>query len=234
MSKLTWLVLLLVCFASTIGSARQVVEIDRVPLQDSVVDAGPRRLAEMSYVPRRSEPGRGNSYYEPVEERNYHGELLDTPIYDPYAKSYFEMVDGSHGLVQGPLSHEGPNWAEANRLAQRRAFKGVRGRLAIVRSWQTHLFLLNTFRPKTYVWIGLRYSCRERKLHWADGSTMEAGSFQAWDKVWRQDVYACASTQDPAEYMPVAYAPLPTFDWIGKGINKRFYYFFVEYPTGKE
>lgn len=174
------------------------------------------------------------STYRLVENRNYHGELLDTPVYDPISKSYFEMVDGSHGMVKGPLAHEGPNWTDAYRLAQGRVFKGVHGRLAVVKSLETHEFLMRTFRPETYVWIGLRYWCTQRKLQWSDGTIAAAGSFQAWDKVWRQDVYACASGGGDKEFMPVAYSPLPKFDWIGKGIQKRYYYFFVEYPTGNE
>ena len=175
----------------------------------------------------------------PVAERNGHDELLDTPVYSPDTKSYFEMVDGSHGMVArfpsaAGVVHEGPNWAEAYQLAQERTFKGVRGRLAIVKSFETHEFLSHTFRPKADVWIGLRYWCTARKLQWSDGEMMSPGSFQAWARQWKQDVYACASDGGPREYMPIAYSALPTFDWIGKGIHKRYPYFFVEYPTGKE
>ena len=171
--------------------------------------------------------------YRLAEARDAQGELLNTPVYDPNAKSYFEMVDGSHGMVQGPVGHEGPNWREAYQLSQRRNFKGSPGRLAIVTSLETHEFLLRTFRPKTQVWIGLRYWCSTRKLQWSDGEMVKPGSFQAWAKEWKQDVYACSS-DGAGEFMPVAYSPLPTFAWIGKGWAKRFYYFFVEYPTGRE
>jgi lectin-like protein len=185
-------------------------------------------------IKANSTPGSSSSgeAYQFVKERDYRDELLDTPVQDPASKSYFEMVDGSHGMVKGPVAHEGPNWGEAYRLSQMRVYKGVRGRLAIVKSLETHQFLSLTFRPKSHVWIGLRYWCNSRKLQWSDGEMMTPGSFRAWAKEWKQDIYACASTGGPTEYMPVAYSPLPTFDWIGKGINKRYYYFFVEYPVG--
>jgi len=159
-------------------------------------------------------------------------ELLNSRVYDPASKSYFEMVDGSKGLVKGYNGNEGPTWAQAYALAREREFKGARGRLAIIKDRATSEFLARTFQPKTYVWIGLRYWCNQRKLQWSDGEAWTPGSFQIWDKVWRQDVYACPKGAGPAEYMPVAYSPLPEFHWIGKGINKRYYYFFVQYPTG--
>src|SRR5579864_214505 len=159
-------------------------------------------------------------------------ELLNSPVYNPTTKSYFEMVDGSHGLVKGTgVDFEGPTWGEAVKLSSQRSYKDKKGRLAIVRDLATHEFLLTTFRPGTYVWIGLRYWCSRRALEWSDGEPWKAGSFQAWDQKWKQDDSAC-STGLPTEYMPVAYSPPPTFDWIGKGSGKRYYYFFVEYPTG--
>lgn len=160
-------------------------------------------------------------------------ELAIVPIYDPASKSYFEMVDGvkSKLISSGEGVWEGPRWGEAYRFAQERVYKGVRGRLAIVKSFETHAFLLRTFHPDSEAWIGLRYWCKARQLQWSDGTTADGHSYKAWAKNWRQDVYACASSV-PNEYMPVAYSAAPSFQWIGKGINKRYYYFFVEYPTG--
>jgi hypothetical protein len=156
-------------------------------------------------------------------------DLLDTPVYDPVSKSYFEMVDGLK-IYKGYMAHEGPNWAQAHDLARGRAYGGVQGRLATVSSVTTHEFLEQTFKPSNYVWIGLRYFCGAQKLQWDNGEALARGSFQAWDSNWRQDPYAC---NGPIQtYMPVAYSPLPGFRWVGKGIEKRYYYFFVEYPTG--
>src|SRR5215469_10250438 len=72
---------------------------------------------------------------------NYRHELLNTPVYDPASKSYFEMVDGAHGLVTGYNAYEGPTWEQAEALAKQREYGGVHGRLAIVPDAETHEFL---------------------------------------------------------------------------------------------
>jgi hypothetical protein len=162
-------------------------------------------------------------------------ELLNTPVYNPVTKSYFEMVDGAHGLTKGYNAFEGPTWRQANEMAQERVYKGARGRLAIIRDSATHQFLASTFHPETEVWVGLRYWCTLHQAQWSDGQNLKTGDFQIWDKVWRADPYACnTGTNDPnSEYAGIAYKPLPDFHWIGVGTAKRFYDFFVEYPTGE-
>jgi hypothetical protein len=156
-------------------------------------------------------------------------ELVDSPVYDPVSKSYFEMVDGLK-IYHGYQAHEGPNWTQANDFARARVFGGARGRLAVIKSVATHDFLKQTFQPQTYVWIGLRYMCANHQLLWANGETFARGDFGAWDQRWNQDVYGCNGPGE--DWMPIAYSPLPVFHWVGKGIDKRYYYFFVEYPTG--
>ena len=166
-------------------------------------------------------------------------ELLNTPVYDPASKSYFEMVDGSHGLVKGPVAHEGPNWLEAYELARQRVYKGVNGRLAIVSDIDTHEFLAKTFQPNTFVWIGLRYLCAKRLLQESTGKLIGRLSFAPWAANWRGGNWICEidpATKRPAasDFMPVAYSPISQgFRWTGIGRHKRYYYFFVEYPTGK-
>jgi len=164
----------------------------------------------------------------------YAAELLNTPVYNPATKSYFEMVDGAHGLTTGYNAFEGPTWRQANEEAQARVYKNARGRLAIIRDSATHQFLASTFRPEREVWIGLRYWCQLHEAQWTDGKKLTAQDFQIWDKVWRADPYACnTGTGDPSsEYAGIAYKRLPDFRWIGAGTAKRFYIFFVEYPTG--
>ena len=152
------------------------------------------------------------------------------PVYDAESKSYFEMVDGRN--LQKNVYDEGPTWPEALTLAKQRSYKGVAGRLAIVKDLATHDFLERTFQPGSYVWIGLRYWCAAHKLQWSDGETPAPNAFGAWDKNWRQDVYACAGNT-PGDFMPIAYSPIEAgFRWIGKGSGKRYYFYFVEYPAG--
>lgn len=169
---------------------------------------------------------------------NYQHELLDTPMYDPVSKSYFEMVDGAHGMVKGTgVDSEGPNWHEAQGFAARRMYKGVRGHLAVVKDLETHEFLMHTFQPKTFVWVGLRYMC-VGLLEDATGKQVKKGSFMVWARDWRRTPFGCpkdTATGRPVagSYMPIAYSPVPEgFQWIAQGPQKRFYYFFVEYPTG--
>jgi hypothetical protein len=150
---------------------------------------------------------------------------VGVPIYDPVSKRYFALMRidrGSDGV-----------WDQIAKQAQRLTFKGVRGRLAIVDSLEIHQFLQQTFRPNgyQYMWIGLQYHCRARKLQWSDGRTYQRGSFQAWDRQWKQDVYFCGDTADPNDWAPVAYSPQGT--WIAKGRHKGYEWYYVEYPTGK-
>ncbi|HUN49734.1 MAG TPA: hypothetical protein VMU42_01395, partial [Candidatus Sulfotelmatobacter sp.] len=113
---------------------------------------------------------------------NYRHELLDTPVYDSASKSYFEMVDGSHGMVKGTgVDSEGPNWGEAEKFAASRVFKGVHGRLAVVKDLEIHEFLMRTFQPKTFVWFGLRYLC-SKQLQDSTGALLNKNSFMAWAK----------------------------------------------------
>ncbi|CAN0577002.1 unnamed protein product, partial [Laminaria digitata] len=58
------------------------------------------------------------------------------PIYNPETKSYFELrIDLPHP----------PNWGTAVRYARTKTYKGVRGRLAVVKDLQTHSFLQANF-----------------------------------------------------------------------------------------
>lgn len=163
-------------------------------------------------------------------------QLLNTPVYDPGSKSYFELVDGRN-MIKGYGSSEGPNWEEALKLARARAYKGVNGRLAVVQSIETHFFLERTFQPEWQSWIGLRLWCTRHVLQWSDGQVWKPGAFQAWDSQWSHDTYTCNSAgQSPTGmkvYAPISYTPISEgFRWVAMGIQKRFYSFFVQYPTG--
>src|SRR5215469_7602830 len=89
-------------------------------------------------------------------------DVSDTFVYDPASKSYFELIDGRKSDHYQPgydsIGYgEGPTWQEAYNFARSRAYKGVNGRLAIVRGIATHDFLERTFHPDSFAWIGLRY-----------------------------------------------------------------------------
>lgn len=153
---------------------------------------------------------------------------ITVPVYDPISKRYF-------ALMRADPKNWGTKWGAVAQQAQKQAYRGVKGRLAIVDSLDVHEFLLRNFHPNKYqfnIWIGLRYLCGPKKLQWSDGRMLQPGSFQAWDPNWKQDVYACNSQPgDPTEWAPVAYSP--QFTWIVKGLNKGYDWYFIEFPTGK-
>jgi hypothetical protein len=154
------------------------------------------------------------------------GQLIGVPVYDSQTKRYFALMHTDNAPYSG-------DWDKVAEAAKRQMYKGVHGRLAIVDSIEVHEFLLRTFHPShyQYIWIGLRYLCRAKKLEWSDGRIFERGSFQAWDPQWKQDVYACNSNRtDPNEWAPVAYSP--QFKWIAKGLHKIYDWYFIEFPTG--
>ena len=72
------------------------------------------------------------------------------PIYNPATKSYFQLFDDN--LLPG-------NWEAARKRAATKSYNGVRGRLAVVDSMETHNFILRNFGlnwREASVWIGLR------------------------------------------------------------------------------
>ena len=165
------------------------------------------------------------------------GPLYATPVYDPASKSYYELV-----LIETTRysSRNSPDvkWETAQELAQASTFKGVHGRLAVVKDIGVHNFLQTTFKPRWDSWIGLRYLCLSRRLEYVDGTFWKSGMFAAWDKAWDHSGmsncggYSWGPKID--QYMGVAYSP-PTlgFRWFAQGYPKQYYSYFVEFPTGK-
>jgi hypothetical protein len=170
-----------------------------------------------------------NAVVEADESGNaFGGQKLGIPVYDPEAKRYFAFM---RAVSEPPYM---AMWESVEKQAASQLFKGVKGRLAIVDSIEVHDFLLRNFRPNQYqyVWIGLRYFCKAKKLEWSDGRVMQPGSFQMWDKPWYRDAYTCSDRNNPIEYAPVAYTP-EMHAWIASGRHKAYDWYFVEWPTGK-
>lgn len=160
--------------------------------------------------------------------------LPRTPFYNPASKSYFQLFDDN--VYPG-------NWDAARARAMRKAYKGVRGRLAVVDSRETHEFLLRTFqltRREVSVWIGLRYWCSARLLQWEDGrpfAPSEPEAFRLWHADWsRSDDDACRMTRSSRlGFSPVYYRTVGGLTrWQAVGAGKYFAYYLVEYPTGGE
>jgi len=176
-------------------------------------------------------------FNNPPGQPDRYGILWNTPIYDPGSKRYFALME-SHDPNN---LNSGRNWEQDSAAANALEFKGVHGRLAVVDSLEVHQFLERTFRPREYIWIGLRYLCGPRKFQTSDGKTFTSFAFQAWDQAWLADkaaqratgVCVADSMRMTNLIMPVAYTPVSEgFRWIGKGWAKGYVGYFVEYPTG--
>lgn len=127
--------------------------------------------------------------------------------------------------------------------AAAKSFKGVRGRLAVIDSVETHDFVLRTFdltQRKYQVWIGLRYWCTAHLLQWEGHlpfSPSDPGQFKMWHSQWsRTDENACSFTKSSKlGFAPVYYRTIGNVTrWQAVGAAKYFSYYLVEFPTGKQ
>lgn len=158
--------------------------------------------------------------------------LLSTPVYNPDTKSYFELVPAPRGYSGRDRSFNEIPWQSAANVAAGRMHKGVRGRLAIVKSQATNDFLINTFKPESAAWIGLRFFCQVRRLMWVNGDVHPTNAYANWGRSWQAaGDTPCAPDH---QFAPIALSPAQGgWRWEGRGQAKEFYAFFVEYPTGQ-
>ena len=156
------------------------------------------------------------------------------PIYNPATKSYFQLFDDN--LLPG-------NWEAARKRAATKSYNGVRGRLAVVDSMETHNFILRNFGlnwREASVWIGLRYWCSVRMLQWEGGlpySPSESSHFKMWHSHWsRSDSNACGADKSrKVGYAPVYYRNIGgTIRWQAVGAAKYFKAYLVEFATSGE
>lgn len=156
--------------------------------------------------------------------------LVNTPVYNPHTKSYFLLVKVKPD--EWDPGAEGNRWRFAEGYAEQHVFKGVRGRLAVIKDLETTAWAKITFGPPGEAWIGLRYVCNERQLEWTDGTYFRPGDFQLWTKYWYQSEERLCSI--PNEQMPVEmYSDMDGVHWAARGYDKAFEFFFMEYPTGQ-
>ena len=157
--------------------------------------------------------------------RSYGGQLFNVPVYDPNSRSYFELR--RFGI-------RGANWSEASRLARSKIFKGVRGRLAVIRSRETNEFIVKVIRPPDETWIGLRLFCKGRKLFWVDGRLLSGKDYKNWGRRWHYPdrYYPCKERAKYAGIGYVRYQGVPR--WWAMAPAHRTRAYLVQYPTGKE
>lgn len=168
------------------------------------------------------------------QARAQQAELVFGPFFDPVSKSYFELRDFSY------IKGTGKYWENINTHAKRLTYKGVRARLAIVRTAETHRFVEQNILSKVKgegdggaIWIGLRVYCRGMKLFWVDGHVRRRGEFVTWQRKWsRYGQERCAGGET---FMPVYYTrKAGRWAWQAVGPAKNFRHALVEYPTGEE
>jgi hypothetical protein len=161
--------------------------------------------------------------------------VYEKPMYDPSSKSYFELVrvtpaqQDKHKIGMVPET----SWDKAAKFAAQRAFKGTQGRLAIVKTQETHEFILEHLRPDRYAFIGLRYFCKLRQLRWVNNEVHPPKTFAPWATNWDQgDLPLCLNGNGPG-WMGVIYTGIKDgFRWVARGDLKNWNLYIVEYPTG--
>jgi hypothetical protein len=161
------------------------------------------------------------------------GPVPSAPVYNPSSKSYFQLFSDNH---------DPGSWLGARKRAGMKSFKGVRGRLAVIESAETHNFVLRAFnltQNKFQVWIGLRYWCSAHLLQWESGpafSPTDSGHFKIWHTKWsRNSENDCSFAESRVVgFAPVYYRTIGNVTrWQAVGAAKQFGYYLVEYPTGK-
>lgn len=156
--------------------------------------------------------------------------VINKPVYNPESKSYFELVrdDITNGSGQGG-GGQGPGWGEAKQLAAKRYFKGIQGRLAMISSAQTELFIITSLRPTNPTWFGVYYDCASRNLRWASGEPLQNGAYTHWDpENWNRmngDSFCFAGANSMPGFLAEAKY------WALQGPSKHYNFYLVEYPT---
>lgn len=153
------------------------------------------------------------------------GVLTAGPYYNPASKSYFE-------LLKVPKITDLTRWRHLKIHAGEKFLKKTQGQLATVKNLATHQFIIRHFSAPQPFWIGLEYVCKTRQLKWVDDSYLTQASFSAWAIKWhRIPSYGCHNV------LHVSYTrdtPTKASQWQAVNSEKRYDYFLVEYPTGKE
>lgn len=142
-------------------------------------------------------------------------------IYNKATKSYFELRDDLKGW--------NAQWPGAAETAQRHAFHGVSGRLAVVRDQATMNFIRKNFDVRGDIWIGARYFCSFNKLVWVNGEIQKQTDYSKWAAQWHRTNIRCPNVS----WMPVylRWFRNDTF-WQASGPGKAFTRYLIEYPTG--
>ena len=152
-------------------------------------------------------------------------ESLGKVVYDPSSGSYFEVIRNRDNKSFG-------TWRTVRAAVNKRIYKGIRGRLAVIRTRATHEFLRKNLGIPFDAWIGLRYHCSTGKLVWVTGEILKRGvDFEIWHSRWNYD---------PTNYCRVGSKYLVVFYmgmegsylyWRASGPSHGLTGALIEYPT---
>ena len=133
----------------------------------------------------------------PPSERFY------APFYDKSSGSYFQLIP----------AYKRMNWEAARDDATRHSYKGRVGRLAVVKSYKTHIDLLKNLSSDVIdnAWIGLQYLCGSRALAWTDGTLFRPGEFSNWSVHWTGSDFGEECTDG---YMGVTLSASEGLKWL--------------------
>ncbi len=148
----------------------------------------------------------------PPDERYY------TPFFDKTSGSYFQLVPSDRRM----------SWDKARDDAALHSYKGRQGRLAVIKSYATHINILRNTSVdiRTDTWIGLEYLCGPKQLAWVDGSLYKPGEYTNWYLHWTLNDFACQG-----DFMGVTISPKVGMRWLAYGYAKGFDWYIVEYPA---
>lgn len=164
-------------------------------------------------------PASAQAYNEMANEKN----VIQGPIFNPATNSYFEVrLEWDAGEVS--------RWVDMNRRAVAKSYKGVRGRLGVVRDRDTLEFIQKNFKITHETWIGLRYFCKHRKMLWTTGEIEPIENRALSAPQWlRATEGSCQTTG--VQFMPVYLKMFGgNLRWQATGDSKHFHSYLVEYP----
>ena len=150
-------------------------------------------------------------------------------VYDPSSGSYFEFI-------RYELHSSSSTWGRVRATVNKRTYKGIRGRLAVIKTRATHEFLRKNLGITMDAWIGLRYHCASGKLVWVTGEILRRGvDFEIWHSRWHYESRNVCGDFDGTEnikYLPVFYANLNgRLYWRASGPGHYMTGAIFEYPT---
>jgi len=178
-------------------------------------------------VPMADFPPRSEVQSAPPSEKP---PLYDTKVYYAATASYFELKRPGGDF----------NWFHAQEYAAKAHYKGVRGRLAVIKNKGTQDFLVKTFRP-SIAWIGLKYYCGLNALQWVSGEFWPLTGYANWSTPWNvmgtsphgQTLAECGGADAHGFRGVHIWGHEGNYRWNVNAGPKIFYDFIIEYPTGR-